>query len=192
MTATMTRIEAYGARWILRNLAATSLLMATASASPAMAQESRFMIESAAFAQGGTIPRAHTCTGADTSPPMSWKGVPASAKAIAMVVDDPDAPSGTWVHWVIFDVPADLTRLDEGVPKTADLPSRARQGVNDFGRLGYNGPCPPPGPPHHYHFRMFALDSRLDLPANATAAQLEAAIKGHVVATGELVGTFGR
>ncbi|MFZ0886855.1 MAG: YbhB/YbcL family Raf kinase inhibitor-like protein [Candidatus Binataceae bacterium] len=158
---------------------------------PARAQSS-LIVESAAFAQGAAIARVHTCEGADTSPPLSWKGVPASAKTIALIVDDPDAPRGTWVHWVIFDLPANITRLDEGVAKTATPANGAHQGVNDFGRLGYNGPCPPPGSPHHYHFRLFALDSALSLPSTATAADLRTASKGHVLATGELIGTFGR
>lgn len=149
-------------------------------------------LESRAFAPGASIPRAYTCTDADRSPSLVWNGVPQSAKTVALVVDDPDAPRGTWVHWVVYNLPARVNRLEEGVAKVATLADGARQGVNDFGRVGYNGPCPPPGAPHHYHFRLFAIDEELALQPGASAAELEAATKHHVVASGELVGTFGR
>lgn len=172
-------------------MVALTLGVLGASAPPARAQ-SPLIVESAAFAQGAAIPRAHTCDGADISPPLSWKGMPANAKTIALIVDDPDAPRGTWVHWVIFDLPASMARLGEGVARTETPAEGVHQGVNDFGRFGYNGPCPPPGPPHHYHFRLFALDSSLSLPSKATAADLRAALQGHVLASGELIGTFSR
>jgi Raf kinase inhibitor-like YbhB/YbcL family protein len=150
------------------------------------------IVKSPAFAAGTMIPRVYTCSGADRSPPLVWTGVPRSAKSLALIVDDPDAPAGTWVHWVIFNVPAREPRLEEGVAKTESLADGTRQGVNSFGKVGYDGPCPPPGDPHHYHFRLFALDSILNLRAGAGAADLEAATRGHVVATAEIIGKFGR
>ncbi len=154
--------------------------------------QSSIRLESTAFAAGATIPQAYTCTDADKSPPLAWQDAPQSARTIAIVVDDPDAPSGVWVHWVLYNLPARVSRLAEGVAKTTTLPNGASQGVNDFGKTGYNGPCPPPGRPHHYRFRLFALDSELNLRPGASAADLEAATKGHVVASTELVGIFGR
>jgi Raf kinase inhibitor-like YbhB/YbcL family protein len=149
-------------------------------------------LESPVFAAGATIPRLYTCAGDDKSPPLSWSGIPSAARTIALIVDDPDAPRGTWTHWVLYDVSGKVTHLDEGVAKSPTLPDGARQGVNSFGRIGYNGPCPPRGAPHHYHFRLFALDSALDLEPGATAAQVEAATHGHVLASTELIGIFGR
>ncbi len=149
-------------------------------------------LENPSFASGAPIPRAYTCSGDDKSPPLVWTDVPPGTRAIALVVDDPDAPAGDWVHWVIYNLPARENRLEESVPKTATLGNGARQGVNNFAKTGYDGPCPPPGSLHHYHFRLFALDADLNLPPGATAAQLEAAIGGHVAASAELVGTFGR
>jgi Raf kinase inhibitor-like YbhB/YbcL family protein len=152
----------------------------------------RLKLESPAFASGSAIPAAYTCVGADKSPPLSWSGAPDAAKSIALIVDDPDAPHGTWVHWVLYDVPAHAKALPEGIAKNPRLPDGTKQGVNDFGRIGYNGPCPPGGRPHHYHFRLFVLDSVLDVKPGATAAELEATIRSHVAAKTELVGTFGR
>jgi Raf kinase inhibitor-like YbhB/YbcL family protein len=167
--------------------ALTFLAMAGSRAS---AQSLR--LESSAFAPGAAIPAAYTCSGADQSPPLAWSGVPAGAKTIALVVDDPDAPSGDWVHWVLYNLPANAQRLEEGLAKSGTLDNGARQGLNNFGRTGYNGPCPPPGPTHHYHFRLFALESQLDLPAGATAARAEAAMRSHMVASTELIATFSR
>jgi hypothetical protein len=147
---------------------------------------------SAAFAMGAAIPAKFTCQGQDLSPPISWTSAPTGTQGIAVLADDPDAPVGDWVHWVLFNLPPETTSLPEGVPATARLPSGAVQGMNDFRRLGYGGPCPPPGKPHRYYFKVFALDTKLNLGSNATKADLLKAMKGHVLAKGELVGTFRR
>lgn len=144
------------------------------------------------FTPGGTIPKQFTCSGADISPQLSWPAPPAGARSLALIVDDPDAPAGTWNHWLLYNLPPSAHELSENQPHTAELPNGALQGKNDFGKIGYNGPCPPPGKPHRYFFRLFALDTKLDLKAGADRQALEQAIKGHVVAQGELMGTFGR
>jgi Raf kinase inhibitor-like YbhB/YbcL family protein len=147
-------------------------------------------LESSAFAPGGTIPTRHTCDGEDLSPPLRIAGVPAGAASLALLCDDPDAPRGTWVHWVLFDLDPAVAALPAGV-RAAAL-AGAREGRNDFGRPGYGGPCPPPGPPHRYFFRLLALDAKLGLPAGATMKQVLAASEGHVLARAELMGRYGR
>ena len=126
-------------------------------------------ITSEAFAEGARIPRRYTCEGEDVSPQLSWGEVPDGAKSIALIADDPDAPAGTWVHWVIYGLPPDSRGLDEGLPTSDSLPSGARQGTNDFGRAGYGGPCPPPGHgTHRYYFKLYALDIEVELEPGAT------------------------
>jgi Raf kinase inhibitor-like YbhB/YbcL family protein len=149
-------------------------------------------LSSAAFAGGQTIPAKYTCDGSDISPPLQWTNAPANAKSFALIADDPDAPVGTWVHWVIFDLPAGTAALSENVAKSATTAGNAKQGLNDFKRLGYGGPCPPPGRPHRYFFKLYALDTLLDLKPGATKDELLKAIKGHVLAQGQLMGTYGR
>jgi len=149
-------------------------------------------ITSAAFANGEPIPAKHTGDGDDVSPPLQWTGAPAKARSLAMICDDPDAPGGTFVHWLIYGIPASQTGLPEGVPRDEKLKSGVRQGTNDFGRFGYIGPSPPSGPLHHYHFRLYALDDALALKPGATRADLDAAMKAHIIASGELVGTYRR
>lgn len=151
-----------------------------------------FEITSPAFAAGQTVPKQHTCDGVDASPELAWKNAPAGTKAFALIADDPDAPAGTWVHWVLFNVPPETRMLREGVEKQATLASGAAQGKNDFGKFGYNGPCPPPGKPHRYFFKLYALDGKLDSKAGASKADLERAMKGHVLGQAELMGKFGR
>jgi len=148
-------------------------------------------VVSPAFAAGGMIPRKHTCDGEDVSPEISWSGVPAGTRSFALICDDPDAPSGTWVHWVVFNLPAAVSRLPEALPAEPALPSGGRQGKNDFRRIGYGGPCPPSGT-HRYVFKVYALDRLLDLEPGATKAQVEAAMKGHVLAEGSLMGRYRR
>ena len=121
-----------------------------------------FAISSTAFESGGDIPRKFTCDGADLSPELSWTETPPGTASFALIADDPDAPSGTWTHWVLFDLPAATTSLAEGVTRIDELPGGERQGRNDFRRIGYNGPCPPPGKPHRYFFKLHALDTTLD------------------------------
>lgn len=148
-------------------------------------------IDSPAFPEGGTIPRPHTCDGPNISPPLSWKGVPAGVKSLALVCDDPDAPAGVWVHWVIFNLPAGATALPEGVPARKDVAGGGLQGINDFGKIGYGGPCPPSGT-HRYRFTLYALGAQVPLAAGATKADLVAAMKGLVRAEATLTGKYAR
>lgn len=145
-----------------------------------------------AFPEGGPIPRTHTADGADRSPALKWGDPPAGTHAFVLVVDDPDAPVGTWVHWVLYDLPGDARSLAEDQPRTADLPGGAHQGRNSWGRVGWNGPSPPPGRPHRYFFRLRALTTPLGLPAGATRDQVEAALRGRVLAEATWMGTYGR
>lgn len=147
---------------------------------------------SPSFAEGAPIPDKFTCSGEDASPPLSFEEIPEAAKALALVCDDPDAPMGTWVHWVLFNLPAGTKALPEGLPKTQFALKTAAQGVNDFGRLGYGGPCPPPGKPHRYFFRLYALREPVALKPGASRAELDAAMKGLVLAEAGLMGVFRR
>lgn len=149
-------------------------------------------ISTGAFRAGDNIPAKYTCDGSDVSPSLSWKGVPAGAKSIALIMDDPDAPGRTFVHWVFFNIPANTQNLPEGVPGDRTLSDGSRQGMTDFRRPGYGGPCPPPGKPHRYYFKIYALDTMLDLDPGATKSDLERAMKGHIIAKGELMGKYGR
>jgi Raf kinase inhibitor-like YbhB/YbcL family protein len=123
---------------------------------------------------------------------LSWEGVPAGAQSLALIADDPDAPAGTWTHWIAWNIPAKATLLPEGVPQAETLDNGARQGRNSFKRIGYGGPCPPPGKPHRYFFKLYALDARLDVPAGAGRSELELAMKRHVLAQTEWMGTYKR
>lgn len=152
-------------------------------------------IESEAFDNGGAIPRQFTCEGQDVSPPLVWLGVPADARSLVLIVDDPDAPDPrapkmTWVHWVLYNLPAETTGLAQGVAPQ-DLPAGAGEGLNDWKRTGYGGPCPPIGR-HRYFHKLYALDTRLEGLKHPTKAQVEAAMQGHVVAEAELVGTYAK
>ena len=151
------------------------------------------VLTSAAFAAFGTIPALYTCDGRDVSPALAWTGVPATAKSLVLIVDDPDAPDPkapklTWVHWVLYNLPPDSRGLPEGVASSG-LPAGTREGTNDWKRTGYGGPCPPIGR-HRYFHKLYALDTLLPELGPATKADLEAAMKGHVLAQGELVGTY--
>jgi Raf kinase inhibitor-like YbhB/YbcL family protein len=149
-------------------------------------------LKSSAFQAGGDIPRKHTCDANDVSPELSWGNVPVGTRAFAMITDDPDAPAGTWVHWVIYDLPADTKELAEGVPTTEALTNGAKQGTNDFRKLGYGGPCPPPGLPHRYFFRLYALDAPTGLKPGASKQQLLKAIENHVLGEAEIIGRYKR
>lgn len=151
-----------------------------------------FELTSSAFKSGDPIPRRYTCEGEDLSPPLHWSVPPATTKSFVIIADDPDAPVGTWVHWVLYNVPLDLRGLAEGVPPKDRLPDGALQGLNDFKRVGYGGPCPPPGKHHRYYFRLYALDVTLNLKPRATKAQVLDACKGYVLAEAQLMGRFGR
>lgn len=149
-------------------------------------------ITSPAFDAGEMIPSRHTCDGEDLSPPLTWSGVPAGTGSWALVCDDPDAPAGVWVHWVLYGLPADTRELPEGVPPEETVLGGARQGRNDFQRLGYGGPCPPPNGEHRYQFTLYAVDCEVDLPAGATKDELLEEIQGRVVGGGRLVGRYRR
>jgi len=148
-------------------------------------------VKSQAFKPGGMIPAKYTCDGADTSPPLTWSDPPAGTKSFALIMDDPDAPVGIWVHWVIWNIPATARALEESVPKTASLPNGARQGTNDFKRIGYGGPCPPSGT-HRYFFKLYALGSTLSLSPETTKSVLEDTMRRHILAQSELIGKYTR
>ena len=151
-----------------------------------------FKLTSSAFLRGEMIPKQFTCDGPDVSPALKWDGAPENTRSFALIADDPDAPVGTWVHWVIYDLPPETRQLGEGVPKDETLPSGARQGRNDFRRIGYGGPCPPPGPAHRYFFKLYALDSKLNLKAGASKSAVEKAMSGHVLAQASWMGLYKR
>jgi Raf kinase inhibitor-like YbhB/YbcL family protein len=148
-----------------------------------------FQLTSIAFAEGIMIPSVYTCTGRNISPPLGWEQRPAGTQSFALVVDDPDAPGGTWTHWVMYAIPVTASSLPENVPPDAVRPDGSKQGKNSWGKLGYGGPCPPSGT-HRYFFRLYALDASLDLPAGANAGQLDQAMQGHVLGYAELMGTY--
>jgi Raf kinase inhibitor-like YbhB/YbcL family protein len=152
----------------------------------------QIQLTSSAFKHGDRIPVRHTCEGADASPPLQWSGGPVERRSLALVCDDPDAPRGNWVHWVLYNLPGQTLELTEGMPSTPELPSGARQGRNDSGDIGYSGPCPPPGKPHRYYFRLYALDVLLTLPYGVSKAELEEAMADHILAQGTLMGTYQR
>ena len=149
-------------------------------------------LTSTAFQDGKTIPVKYTGFDADVSPPLQWSGAPAATKGFALICDDPDAPMGTWVHWVIWALPAAATGLPEGVPARESLPDGSRQGTSDFHRIGYGGPLPPPGKPHRYYFRLYALDAEPAVRPGATKQELLRAIQGHTLAEAQIMGTFQR
>jgi len=148
-------------------------------------------LTSAVFGHGEAIPRKYTCDGEDISPPLQWSDPPPGTQSFALIVDDPDAPIGTWVHWVLYNLPAEVTALPEAVPLDAELPDGSRHGQNSWRRLGYGGPCPPRGT-HRYFFKLYALDTVLDLAAGASKKQLLRAMERHILAQAELMGTCTR
>ncbi len=148
-------------------------------------------IKSSAFKSGARIPAKYTCDGVDVSPPLEWGKLPAGTKYLALICDDPDAPMGTWVHWVIYDIPANVTSMQEKLPPLKEVANGAKQGMNDFRAIGYGGPCPPSGE-HRYFFKLYALDGPTALKPGATKKQLLAAMKGHILAEAELMGKYKR
>jgi len=149
-------------------------------------------LKSTSFKNGDFIPAEYTCKGKDISPPLAWNDVPQTTKSFAIISDDPDAPIGTWVHWVIYDIPSDVRHLPENISKVNILSDGSKQGVNDFGKIGYGGPCPPPGSAHRYFFKLYALNTKLELKPGLTKKALESAIKGHIAGEAELIGKFKR
>jgi hypothetical protein len=148
-------------------------------------------VTSSAFTQGGSIPSKYTCGGQNISPPLEWTAPPAKTMSYALIADDPDAPRGTFTHWVVYNIPNTQTTLSESVPPSQSLQNGALHGRNDFGRSGYGGPCPPSGT-HRYRFKVYALDTVLSLKAGASASELERAMDGHLLAQGELMGKYSR
>lgn len=155
------------------------------------AEKMTIKITSTAFEQEGMIPPKYTADGENISPPLTWDTVPEGTVTIALISDDPDAPMGTWVHWVMWNVPPDKTGLPENVPPDPNLPDGSIQGITDFGNPGYGGPAPPSGT-HRYFFKIYALDTKLDLPESSTKINLVRAMQGHILAEGELMGKYKR
>lgn len=174
--------------------AAMSLAFITAGCSndpePRKENVMTMQVSSAAFVDGQPIPQKYTGPGSDLSPPLQWIGAPPQTKSFALVCEDPDAPLGTFTHWLIFNLPATATGLPENVAKTASLPDGSKQGENSFGNTGYNGPAPPPGKAHRYFFKVYALDTVLALDAGIGKGDLVSAMNGHILASGQLMGTY--
>jgi hypothetical protein len=156
------------------------------------AASSRIELKTTSFTPGGFIPRRFTCEAADVSPALTWTDPPLGTQSFALIEDDPDAPSGTFVHWVVYDLPAAYRKLPEALSGNDQMPGGGRQGTNDFSRTGYSGPCPPPGRPHRYFIRLYAVDAILNLRPAATRKELDAAMQGHILAQAELMGRFAR
>ncbi len=148
-------------------------------------------IKSTAFKEGMNIPPRHTCDNLDLSPQLAWSSVPNGIKSFALICDDPDAPAGTWVHWVLYNIPGDIRELHENQPKTDVLTNGARQGKNDFGKIGYGGPCPPGGT-HRYYFKLYALDTELEARPGMTKKELLKAMEGHMLEECQLMGRYKR
>jgi Raf kinase inhibitor-like YbhB/YbcL family protein len=151
-----------------------------------------FELTSSALKAKETIPKEYTCDGSDMSIPLKWNDVPERTRSFALIADDPDAPRGTWVHWVIYDIPADVRELSAGIGHEESFRNGSKQGKNDFGKVGYGGPCPPGGPAHRYHFKLYALNEMTGLRPRATKQQLLDAMKGHVLGEAQLTGTYKR
>jgi Raf kinase inhibitor-like YbhB/YbcL family protein len=149
-------------------------------------------LTSSAFHEGGAIPKDQTCDGKNISPSLTWSDVPRGAKTLALLCDDPDAPAGVWVHWVLFNIPATVNGLQPNVLKTRTIPNGARQGINDFRQVGYGGPCPPKGASHRYFFKLYALDADLNLDPGCTKSDVERSMAGHVLAEANLMGRYQR
>lgn len=151
-----------------------------------------FKLSSKEFDNGEVIPIKYTCDGMDISPPLQWDGYPSNTKSFVLIVEDVDAPGRVFTHWLMYNIPGNVDKLEEGVEKIERLPSGALQGVNDFNEVGYGGPCPPPGKPHRYIFRIYALDETLDLKPRLSKKELLDSIKGHVIGEAELTGLYSR
>jgi len=151
-----------------------------------------FSIKTNGFVDQSIIPAKYTADGADISPQLEWRDAPALTKSFTLIMDDPDAPAGTWVHWVLYDLPKDTKNIPEAVPKAEVLPSGAKQGITDFRQVGYGGPSPPPGLPHRYFFKLYALDCMLNLPPRHSKKDVEKAMQGHILAEAQIMGKYGR
>lgn len=173
-------------------VAAIEPVGAKSAATETGANPMAFSISSSSFSSGGDIPKKFTCDDADVSPELSWTEAPAAVRSFALIADDPDAPAGTWTHWVLYDLPPQTTELPEGLAKVDELPNGGRQGRNDFHKIGYGGPCPPPGKPHRYFFKLYGLDQMLNLKPGAGKQEVEQAMQGHIVGETELIGKYRR
>lgn len=149
-------------------------------------------ISSSAFEDGDAIPKRYSCDGEDISPALSWDNLPAGTQSLALIMDDPDAPAGTWVHWVVYDIPPGSSGFPEKVPATGEAPGGGKQGTNSWKRIGYNGPCCPPRSKHRYYFKLYALDAVMGLKGGANKEALLKAMQGHLLDQGQLMGTFSR
>lgn len=149
-------------------------------------------LSSSGFQEGGAIPKKYTCDGENVSPPLAWTGVPAETKSLAIIADDPDAPAKTWVHWVLYELDPELSGLPEGVGPSGSPGGVGIAGINDSKQTGYSGPCPPKGSPHRYYFKLYALDTALGLKPGASKKEVENRMQGHILAQGQLMGTYGR
>ncbi len=198
----MTRAAGHAGRWLAAAaLAATQMLAAQPPAAAESDAMAKFTLSSSDLSDGGRIAEAQVfndfgCKGGNVSPALAWSGAPAGTKSFALLVHDPDAPTGSgWWHWVVYNIPADTTSLPAGAgdPKKKLMPAGAVQGRTDYGSVGYGGPCPPPGKPHHYHFQLHALKvAKLDVPADASAALIGFNVRAQALAHAELVGLYGR
>lgn len=175
--------------------AALSLVVTPQVFADDLSEKARFSMKievtSSAFKQGEMIPSKYTCDGDDMSPPISWSGIPPQAKSIALISDDPDAPMGTWVHWVLFNIPPDMAGLPEDLPPEKVLDNGSVHGINDSRQFGYGGPCPPGGV-HRYFFKVYALDKKVSLGPGATKKDLEREMAGHILGEGQLMGRYKR
>jgi len=171
---------------------ALTLLLPGAVSVIAKDASAKLELTTTAFRPGGTIPQPFTCSGANVSPTLAWNNPPSGTQSFALIVDDPDAPAGTWVHWVVFNLQSTARQLPEHVPSGETLAGGGKQGLNDFPENGYGGPCPPPGKPHRYYFHLYALDTVLALHAPVHRQDVDSAMKGHILAQAELMGKFGR
>lgn len=176
-------------------LLAAGLILAAGRSNARAQQEAssgKLRLATSAFKVGGAIPKKFTCDGADTSPALDWNDPPPGTRSFALIADDPDAPGGTFTHWLVYDLPAGQRRLPEGIARGGEIQGGGLQGVNDFQKTGYAGPCPPPGKAHRYYFRLYALDGKVNLRPAASRQELEPALQGHVLAHSEIMGKYQR
>lgn len=179
-------------RWLAHRTLPAMLVLLVASVLTAADAYRKLELTTTAFPAGGTIPRQFTCSGENISPALSWSPGPTRTRSFVLIVDDPDAPAGTWVHWVVYNLPPSVRQLPEHVPTGDTVAGGGQQGLNDFPVNGYGGPCPPPGKPHRYFFRLYALDTVLDLRPPVHRHDVDSGVKGHILAQAQLMGTFGR
>jgi Raf kinase inhibitor-like YbhB/YbcL family protein len=172
--------------------AAACVLVTTGSLMAPPEKHRKMEVTSNAFRDGQPIPSRYTCDDKNISPALIWKGAPTGTRSLALIVDDPDSPTGVWAHWVVFNIPGDASELAEDAAKSNTTPANFIEGLNDFKKIGYGGPCPPAGKLHRYYFKLFALDTTLDLPSGASRQAVEAAMTKHILAQGQLMGTYQR